>query len=131
MDQSTKRADFSQFKAKSRKAVRLSQEDLIKLDYLDTGKQFPLVIRPHASGLHLVRWAENKREFIESRLLERGGILFRGFNLDGVSQFEQFARAICGELLDYRERAAPRREIGSRVYTSTEFPPDQQHSSAP
>jgi alpha-ketoglutarate-dependent taurine dioxygenase len=88
-------------------------------------KQFPLVIEPRAAGLNLAAWAQNNREFIEHKLLERGALLFRGFKVERVAHFEQFALAISGELLDYRERAAPRKEVGSRVYTSTEFPADQ------
>jgi len=116
---------FGEFKADRRKVVRLSQEDLIKMDWLDHDKQFPLVIEPKAPGLNLVAWAESNSEFIERELLKWGAALFRGFNVEGVSVFENFARVISGELLDYRERAAPRREVGGRVYTSTEFPADQ------
>jgi alpha-ketoglutarate-dependent taurine dioxygenase len=118
-------ADFDRFKTRQRKVVKLSQEDLVKKGYLDSGKRFPLLIEPQATGLSLVAWAESNRQLIENELLKHGAILFRGFNLDGIPQFEQFARAISGELLDYRERAAPRHEVGSRVYTSTEFPADQ------
>jgi alpha-ketoglutarate-dependent taurine dioxygenase len=117
--------DFNEFKARRRTMVRLSPEDLVRVDYLDGKRRFPLVMEPEAAGLDLVAWAENNREFIEQRLLERGAVLFRGFKIEGVSQFERFACVISGELLDYRERAAPRREVGSRVYTSTEYPADQ------
>jgi alpha-ketoglutarate-dependent taurine dioxygenase len=116
---------FDEFKVDRRKAVSLSPEELIKMDYLDPEKQFPLVMKPKAADLNLVSWAERDREFIERRLLEHGAVLFRGFKVEGVAQFEQFARAISGDLLDYRERAAPRREVHGRVYTSTEFPADQ------
>jgi hypothetical protein len=126
MDEITRRGlNFDEFKANRRKAVRLSQEDLVKVEYLNPEKQFPLVMEPRAAILNLAAWAESNREFIERKLLECGAILFRGFEVGGVSQFEQFARALSGQLLDYRERAAPRREVGERVYTSTEFPADQ------
>jgi alpha-ketoglutarate-dependent taurine dioxygenase len=126
MDEVNRReSHFDGFKAIRRKVVKLSQEDLVKIDYLDAEKKFPLVLEPQADGLNLVAWAENNREFLDARLLERGAILFRGFNMEGHSQFEQLVRTISGELLDYRERAAPRREVGSRIYTSTEFPADQ------
>jgi len=117
--------NLDEFKADKRKMVRLSQEDLIKLDYLDPEKHFPLVIKPHAAGLNLAAWAGSNRDFIESRLLEHGAVLFRDFKVEEVSEFERFARAISGHLLDYRERAAPRKEVSSQVYTSTEFPADQ------
>jgi alpha-ketoglutarate-dependent taurine dioxygenase len=95
------------------------------MGHLDADKPFPLLIEPQAKGLNLASWAESNREFIERQLLLSGALLFRGFKVDDASQFEQVARAISGELLDYHERAAPRREVGSRVYTSTEFPADQ------
>jgi len=41
----------NQFKIKSRKVVRLSQESLVKTDYLDGEKRFPLVLEPQADGL--------------------------------------------------------------------------------
>jgi alpha-ketoglutarate-dependent taurine dioxygenase len=113
------------FKTNRRKMVRLSPEDLVKMDCLNTEKRFPLVMEPKDVDLNLVAWAEDNREFIERQLLEWGAVLFRGFKVDGSPQFEQFARAISGQLLDYRERAAPRREVSPRVYTSTEFPADQ------
>jgi alpha-ketoglutarate-dependent taurine dioxygenase len=126
MDKNNRREfHFDEFQANRRKVVKLSQEDLVKMDYLDAEKRFPLVIKPKAAGLNLVAWAESDREFIERKLLECGALLFRGFKVEDLSHFEQFARTISGNLLDYRERAAPRREVGSRVYTSTEFPADQ------
>jgi alpha-ketoglutarate-dependent taurine dioxygenase len=126
MDETDRRAlQFAEFKADARSVVRLAQDDLVKIDYLDTEKRFPLLMEAQAANLDLVAWASNNRELIENKLLEGGAILFRGFKVEALSQFEQFACAISGELLDYRERAAPRREVASRVYTSTEFPADQ------
>jgi alpha-ketoglutarate-dependent taurine dioxygenase len=116
---------IDQFKADRRKVVRLSERDLIKMDYLDPDRRFPLVIEPQDASLDLTAWGASSRMLIEHRLLEHGALLFRGFKVDGASGFEQFACAISGELLDYQERAAPRREVGARVYTSTEFPADQ------
>jgi alpha-ketoglutarate-dependent taurine dioxygenase len=116
---------FDEFKAKRRGVVKLSEEDLVRLDFLDPGKQFPLVMEPQAAGLNLAAWAGNNRELIERKLLEWGAVLFRGFQVESVSQFKQFACAISGELLDYRERAAPRKEVTQHIYTSTEFPADQ------
>jgi alpha-ketoglutarate-dependent taurine dioxygenase len=118
-------AHFDEFKINKRKVMRLSHEDLIKMDCLDNEKRFPLVIEPKVDGLNLAAWVESDREFIERQLLEWGAILFRGFNVETISHFERIARAISGELLDYRERAAPRQEVSGGVYTSTEFPADQ------
>lgn len=123
-----KASSFSKFGAVKRQALRLSPEQLVKLAALDGGEAagaFPLVIQPNVANLNLASWGQGHRDLVESKLLEHGVVLFRGFKVDGVEQFQEFARAVSSDLLDYKERAAPRNEVASNVYTSTEFPPDQ------
>jgi alpha-ketoglutarate-dependent taurine dioxygenase len=117
--------DFGRFKNLRRKAVNLSQEELVKSEYLQTGQDLPLVMRPAVENVDAAFWARNNREMIEAQLAKHGAILFRGFDLDGVGKFEDFARAVSPELLDYRERSSPRSEISRGVYTSTDHPPEE------
>ena len=114
---------FDRFKVE-RKAVRLSQEDLVKSGFLNAG-ELPLVFEPNQENVSLLSWAASQRDLVESKLLQHGAVLFRGFGLDTVEQFQEVARALTPNLLDYTERAAPRLEVGKSIYTSTEFPPDQ------
>ncbi|MCA1566187.1 MAG: TauD/TfdA family dioxygenase [Acidobacteria bacterium] len=118
-------ATINKFKAVRRQPVTLSQEQLVRTVFLGEGQSFPLVVRSEVEGVNLAAWAANNREYVESQLLKYGAILFREFNVGTVEAFESFARAVSPELLDYRERAAPRKEIGRNVYTSTEYPADQ------
>ncbi|HEX5708017.1 MAG TPA: TauD/TfdA family dioxygenase [Pyrinomonadaceae bacterium] len=114
------------FRPARRRSIRLTGSELVKMRPLADGDdEFPLVVEPNVEGLNAAAWAEAHRAFIESSLLKHGGLLFRGFDVDTPARFEQFARALAPELLDYSERAAPRREVGSNIYTSTEYPPDQ------
>ncbi|HEX8559090.1 MAG TPA: TauD/TfdA family dioxygenase, partial [Pyrinomonadaceae bacterium] len=76
--------------------------------------------------LNPAAWGAANRELVESLLHRHGAVLFRGFRVGGVEGFEALARSVTPELLDYKERAAPRREVGRNVYTSTEFPADQR-----
>lgn len=108
-----------------RKAVRVSQQELVNFGSLATGVAWPHVIRPNIVGVNPAAWVKSRREEVESLLLLHGAILFRDFAVNSVAAFEQFLKAISPELLDYRERAAPRRAVGENVYTSTEFPADQ------
>jgi len=107
------------------KAVRLSQEELIKTDYLQPDNTLPLVVTPSENNIDLVAWTKGNLEFIERHLLKHGGILFRNFNVDSVSVFEKFIQAISSDLLEYRERSTPRTELGGKIYTSTEYPAHQ------
>ncbi|WP_020479985.1 non-ribosomal peptide synthetase [Mastigocladopsis repens] len=106
------------------KAVNLSQEQLIKTDYLQPGQTFPLVIQPQTDEIDLKSWAKNNQEFIERQLLKHGAILFRGFHVNSVSDFENFASAICPNLFgEYGD--LPRAGEGGKVYGSTPYPADK------
>jgi hypothetical protein len=109
-------ASFSKFKAERRKPVSLTSQSLVRTTSLVPGETFPLVIEPELSNLNLVVWVAHNRDFVETELLTHGAILFRNFEVETVARFEEFARAISGDLLDYKERAAPRREVG-RMFT--------------
>lgn len=100
-------------------------QSLVKETILVPGQKFPMVLEPAAPGVDLLGWARSSRGFIEQNLLERGGILFRGFGAQSPQVFEEFIRVVSGETLEYRERSSPRSVVAGNIYTSTEHPPDQ------
>ena len=108
-----------------RKPLRISDGTLIKLSQLSPGQHLPLVVEPAGPGLDLAEWAAGQREFIQEKLLDHGGILFRGFSVDTAVGLENTINAISGESLEYRERSSPRSLVEGRIYTSTDYPPDQ------
>jgi alpha-ketoglutarate-dependent taurine dioxygenase len=118
------RASFG-FQASRRKAVSVDSSALVKSSFPSPEDRFLLVLEPNMEGVDLVSWAASQRDALERQLLAHGGILFRGFNINSVQQFTAVTRAICDNLIDYNERAAPRSEVEKSVYTSTEFPADQ------
>ncbi|QLE49536.1 amino acid adenylation domain-containing protein [Nostoc sp. C057] len=105
-------------------AVSLLPERLVKTNYLQSGQTFPLVIQPATDDIDLVAWAKTNQEFIQTELLKYGAILFRGFNVELVSEFESFAQTISPDLFgDYGD--LPRTGEGGKVYGSTPYPPDK------
>lgn len=116
---------FDRFKSARRKAVRLSDEQLVKSTYFGDGK-LPLVMEPNVDNVNLVAWAEGHREQISEQLSRHGGILFRGFDLDPLGGFEKFVAATSEEALKYTERSSPRHQVQGRVYTSTDHPASQR-----
>lgn len=114
--------DLKRFK---RKALSVSQESLIKTDYLDHKGRTPLVIRPAIDGVELVSWAASNRELIEERLLDHGALLLRGFVVRSPEEFEQFIKTVSDHLLQYNERSSPRKNVSGNVYTSTDYPANQ------
>src|SRR6266566_6718569 len=89
---------------------------------LASGRSLPLLIEPVGSEVDLVSWAADNRNFLETKLLDHGGILFRNFRLGAVSEFERFVGAISGKLLDYSYRSTPRTQVSGKIFTSTEYP---------
>ncbi|MBD2468777.1 non-ribosomal peptide synthetase [Nostoc sp. FACHB-145] len=122
--QERKAAKRQKFMTISPKAVSLSVEQLIKTEYLQAGQKFPLVIQPNSAEVDLISWAENNRAYLETELFKHGAILFRGFNVKSVSDFENFAQTICPNLFaEYGD--LPRAGEGGKVYSSTPYPADK------
>lgn len=119
-----RKAGFDLFKNARRKAVRLSDEDLVGSRFFDD-RRFPLVMEPSVGNVNLISWAGNHRALLDEKLAEHGGILFRGFDLDPIAGFEQFVDATTGGALRYTERSSPRSQVQGKVYTSTDHPPSQ------
>jgi alpha-ketoglutarate-dependent taurine dioxygenase/acyl carrier protein len=118
------KANFKKFKTIKPKAVTLPEKQLIKTNFLQAGQSLPLVIEPDSDEIDLADWTASNREIIESHLLKHGAILFRGFNINSVPEFEKVANAIHPNLFgEYGD--LPREGVSGKVYGSTPYPPDK------
>jgi alpha-ketoglutarate-dependent taurine dioxygenase len=119
--------------SKRREAVKptpitAEQAEWVTLEPLCVGEALPLLARPALRAVDLAAWAAANWELLEERLARHGGILFRGFDLQGQADFERVVHALPVQLTGYQEGATPRTKLGEKVYTSTEFP--AEHSIA-
>ncbi|HEY6121540.1 MAG TPA: TauD/TfdA family dioxygenase [Pyrinomonadaceae bacterium] len=108
-----------------RKNITLSQSKLVREGFVGQEGKLPLVMEPAVEGLSLVDWSTSNRQHLEQELLRYGAILFRGFKVNTVDEFEEFMKSLVGELLDYSYRSTPRTQVSGRIYTSTEYPAHQ------
>lgn len=108
-----------------RKPVVVSAADLVTTRFLRPGQELPLVIEPKNKTLDLCDWMEKNRQSIDQDLRKYGAILFRNFGIDTIARFDQAAKSIAGELLEYKERSSPRTQISGNIYTSTDYPPER------
>jgi alpha-ketoglutarate-dependent taurine dioxygenase len=113
------------FHAATMKPALVSQEQLIQTTFLSAGGPTPLVVMPKVADIDLASWTMNNRAFIKEKLSIHGAILFRGFALHTQESFQNVLTATGIELMTYNESSTPRKQLGSQVYTSTEFPPEQ------
>ncbi|MFW6357749.1 MAG: TauD/TfdA family dioxygenase [Chroococcales cyanobacterium] len=116
---------LSTLKSIRRKAVNVASDDLIQTSLLQPEKPLPLVVKPAIAGVNLISWTQTNKDWIESHLLQHGGILFRGFGIEDVTELEAFLQTLSGPLLDYSYRSTPRSQVSGKIYTSTEYPANQ------
>jgi alpha-ketoglutarate-dependent taurine dioxygenase len=90
------------------------------------GHTLPFVIDNEDPGTGLVERIARDRADIRRVLVEQGAVLFRGYDVGGVDGFDQVVRALSGAPLTYSERSSPRSTIKGQVYTSTDYPPNEE-----
>ncbi|MNO24380.1 Linear gramicidin synthase subunit D [compost metagenome] len=94
---------------------------LLRETPLVPGQVFPLLMEPTDPGLDLVQWVQGNRSLIEEKLSRHAGILFRGFALRDIHDFEAFAEAVQPGLYgQYGD--LPKKEGGKNTYRSTPYP---------
>ncbi|MEP6741508.1 MAG: amino acid adenylation domain-containing protein, partial [bacterium] len=122
--QDAQKQRVSRLRNMRRKGVDLSSVNGVKTRTLQPEQTLPLVIEPDAIDIDLPEWAASNRDFIHQNLLKHGAILFRGFSVDSVSEFERFTGSVCDELFgEYGD--LPRERQGGKVYGSTPYPADE------
>lgn len=89
--------------------------------------ELPLIVEPHEVGTTssegLADFISDNLDWLNDMLHHHGGVLFRGFSLHEVEEFQQVSRAAVPQLQPYVEGQSPRTKVADNVYTSTEFPP--------
>jgi len=119
------KSKFSKFLKVKPKAINLpSSEELIQTSFLQQEQNLPLVITPDIQDLDIFDWVKNEKQFLESKLLKYGAILFRNCQLNSIADFERLAQTICPSLFgNYGD--LPRTGVSDKVYGSTPYPADK------
>lgn len=118
---------------------RMEAGSLVRFSPLFTESTIPLLCTPTVPGVDLAEWSAEHRESIEERLDRHAAILFRGFDVREIGEFNRCVDAISGGALEYLFRASPRTQIDRRlnIYSSTDYPaaekifPHNEHSYSP
>lgn len=79
---------------------------------------------PHDRDIASFARAHNQE--LQSALLEHGAVLLRGFEVRSAEEFAGFIDATGLERLDYVYRSTPRTAVGDKIFTATEYPPQQE-----
>lgn len=89
-----------------------------------SGGKLPRRVLSHDEGVDLASWGREHEREIHAELLHHGAILFRGFDVEGVGDFERFAESVCPDLYgDYQD--LPREKGGKKTYQATPYPAEK------
>lgn len=86
------------------------------------GLPLPLVVESLGSGGDFEGWAAAHQDWISGRLLQHGALLFRGFDLREVADFERALTPLVPRRVSYFEGSSPRHSVKGTVYNSTDYP---------
>jgi alpha-ketoglutarate-dependent taurine dioxygenase len=105
------------------RANNLPMGNLVTESTLAPNEVVPLIIQPTAPGLQLLGWTRDNRDYLHGKLLKHGALLFRGFELAGIPEFETWASTLVkGDLFgEYND--LPHEQ--GKVYGTTPYPPDK------
>ncbi|HEV2962265.1 MAG TPA: TauD/TfdA family dioxygenase [Candidatus Angelobacter sp.] len=114
------------FRLGQRKQLCLSEESLVTLSTFGEAKYMPLVVQPAVRGVSLSDWLVHQRDSIQELILQHGAVLFRGFGVELPGELQAAVTVLCGEAMAYKERSSPRSQVAGNVYTSTDYPPNEE-----
>jgi amino acid adenylation domain-containing protein len=116
--------ELRKLRSVQRKSVDLQEMSVVRTEPAIPGESLPLIVRPVLGDVDLVEWALENRASLESWLLQHGALLFRGFGIRTIGEFERFAQTLAPDL--YAEYGdLPSEQGGTKVYQSTPYPADQ------
>lgn len=97
----------------------------VKVSETIAGSRLPLLLEPEQPGAPLMANFAAISDAVNVHLEDCGGVLLRGFAINGVAEFQGFAAAFGHPLLSYEFGSTPRSQVSGGVYTSTEYPAHQ------
>jgi alpha-ketoglutarate-dependent taurine dioxygenase len=108
-----------------RKTCTVNAAAMVNVTSLAESGTLPVLVTPALGEVHLPSWCAAHRPAVDALLHAQGAVLFRGFEVASVEQFEAVMRSFGERLLDYVYRSTPRTQLAGQVYSSTEYPADR------
>lgn len=84
------------------------------------------VLEPKSSDTNLSHLVNENKNEIDKLVLEQGALLFRGFAVKTVEEFNSFINVMAQQKMDYVYGSTPRTSIGDKIFTATEYPAEQE-----
>lgn len=117
---------FAKWKERHQSSPKDEQPKGLRRGFLNKDEALPVSYLPNSPGTNLPAWFAANTQQIVADLDSFGAVLFRNFSCNSKQKFAEFVNTALAKAATYREGATPRSNLGNGVYTSTEFPADQE-----
>lgn len=96
-----------------------------KVEFAAPDGRGPMVLRRPVGDIRAHAWLAENRPRIDEIVGTHGGALLRDLGFISISEFNQAVQIFSPNLLDYVHRSTPRKKIGGKLYSATEYPADR------
>lgn len=117
---------FADWKQNKKKFSGKEADQIISKSFFDDSRRLPIVYKPKTPSLDLPSWYKDNVDLVKQDLQEHGAVLLRGFYMTDAEKFKHFVDIAIKNKAAYVEGATPRTELQDGIYTSTEFPAEQE-----
>lgn len=97
----------------------------ISVTSADSGGRCGVIVEAEGEP-SLAEWLDSGFVKVQALLHEHGAVILRGFARTDAEGIREVVRDLSGPPLDYTERSSPRSEVAPGVYTSTDYPPEEE-----
>lgn len=105
-------------------SIDLAGTELVKERFLGDEPSLPVVVEPNLPDVDLADWVKDHGDKVNSLLDAYGGILFRGFEVKGIKDFQNVCQGICPQLFgEYGD--LPTERHSEKIYGATPYPADK------
>ncbi|MBZ5521508.1 MAG: TauD/TfdA family dioxygenase [Acidobacteriia bacterium] len=103
-----------------------SGEQIVNASLMFPDQRILLMVQAPPGDREIAGFVQAHAGQIEQALLEHGAVLLRGFDVRSVEDFGRFIDATGLQRIDYIYRSTPRTAVGDKIFTATEYPPQQE-----
>ncbi|MFZ6013351.1 MAG: amino acid adenylation domain-containing protein [Bacteroidota bacterium] len=112
---------------RNRQAAQSSVPTSLVTESLMASQQLlPHVVTANRKDVDLKQWISDNLDKVKTILLRNGAVLFRNFEVQSIAVFESIVAAYGENMVTYDFASTPRTKLKDKIYTSTEYPADQE-----
>lgn len=111
--------NFKKFLEAEDRFDKTAHKNVIEMSYLEGNNSKVPVVQAREESLDLSSWVLHNASVIEKKILQYGAVLFKGFDVYSIDEFEKFSLTVCSKLYKDNSEHVP---VGESQHVQTPVP---------